>query len=361
MSSKILNLLKILDSIDFPIYVSDISTHKIIHINKKAKREFSDGIVGKTRDSVFKNTINNDEYFIKSILKKYDNDKYIDISILINKSATNVVDEFLNKIIINDENLNKYECMLTSIKRSFEDMKNKSEIYFVFQPKINVQTLKIMGYEVLTRWKHFIYKHISPDEFIPFLISINKIKEFDLFVFKSAFKFQEYLVRNNINQQCSINLSVASFNDINILKNICNLIDKFNISPESITIEILEHDGLGCKQNIKMLRDKGFKISMDDFGMGYSSLSRLYDFEVDELKIAKEFLIDFKENSKKQSILKFIANLSKELNIETVVEGVEKEGTFESIKAMGFLSSQGFFHSKPLNEFNYIEYSINNK
>ena len=250
--------------------------------------------------------------------------------------------------------------MLKCLNNSFEYLKSTSELYLVFQPKTNIKTLNILGYEVLTRWKNKEYGDIAPIEFLPFFIGTNKIKEFDLFVFENAFKFQEELIKNNIYQQCSINLSVESFNDTDILKNICTLVDKYNISPDSITIEILEHKGLEdikqsiCKINI--LKNKGFKLSIDDFGMGYSSFNRLYNFDIDELKIDKELLIDIKNNKKQEIILKNIFNLANELNIETVVEGVETKDIFNLVKSIGFSNSQGHFHSKPLKKDDYIRF-----
>lgn len=362
MKCKIFNIFKILDLINFSVYVSDIETNKIIYINKKAKNECSCDLLGKTRDEIFKNTINHNRFFIKSIIKQYDLDKYMDISIFVNADSTlRVVDEVLNKIIIDDENLYKYECMLTSINRSFEDMKNKSELFLVFQPKINVQTLNITGYEVLSRWKHREYGYISPMDFIPFFISMNEIKEFDLFVIANALEFQKELIENNIYQQCSVNLSIISLNDIDVLNKICDLVDNYNISANSIIIEILEHRGLkyneNTRENLKILRNKGFKISLDDFGTGHSSLSRLYNLEIDELKIAKEFLVDITENIKQKNILKAIFNLASDLNVETVVEGVEKQEIFELIKTIGFSNTQGYFHSKPLKKDEYINFA----
>ncbi|MGL5438782.1 MAG: EAL domain-containing protein [Filifactoraceae bacterium] len=360
MNQKILKLFKILDSLNFPIYVSDIYTNKIIYSNIRSTNILGYDVLGKNSDILFKNELSNKTFLIETISKKYD-DKCIDICIIFNTNSELIqINDFFNKVLKDDQSLSKYEYIAKSLENSFESIKSRSEIYFEYQPKIQNSTLEVIGYEVLTRWNHEKHGYISPLEFLSFFIVSDHIKKFDLFVFEHAFKFQEYLRGIGIYTKCSVNLSVMSMKDTVVINNICNLVDKFNIPTSSITIEILEHDAIDYSKsflkNISKLKQKGFKLAIDDFGIGYSSLDKLYNLDIDELKIAREFILDIDNNSKKASVLKCIADLSINLNIETVVEGIEDEDTFELIKDMGFLNSQGFLHSKSLSKDKFIEY-----
>lgn len=360
MNQKIFKLFKILDSLNFPIYVSDICTNKIIYANIRSIGILGYNVLGKSSDIILKNEISKENFIIEHISKKYD-DKHVDIYIILNTySDLGMINEFFDKALKDEESLSKYEYMTQSLNKSFDKLAITSEIYFEYQPKIQNSTFNIVGYEVLTRWYQNQYGNISPSEFIPFLILSDKIKQFDLFVFEYAFQFQEFIRGLGIYNQCSINLSVMSLNDISVINNICSLVDKFDIPTSSITIEILEHDVIDYNESslkiIKQLKQKGFKLAIDDFGMGYSSLDKLYNLDIDELKIAREFLLDINVNDKKASVLKCISDLSKKLNIETVVEGVEDDDTFNLITSMGFLNSQGYLHSKPLRWNEYIQF-----
>lgn len=366
MNDKLNYICELLDSIELSIYISNFSTNKIVYANKKALKFFDEDIIGtNTIKSIKKLMVSNssNKGFIKSIIYEINTDEYIEIFINYGCDIEiDIVDRLEHTIIKCDKSLYRYKNMLESIKQSFKTIWNKEEMYLVYQPKINIDSLDIVGYEVLCRWNHPKIGGINPTEFIPFIICINKVKEFDLFVFEKSLEFQKYLISQNIFKQCSINLSVISFNDSDVLKRICDLTEKYDIEASNITIEILEHSSLEnnykTKANIKMLKNKGFKISIDDFGTGYSSLSRLYNLEFDELKIPREFILYQEKNNKQEKILQIISNLANELNIDTVVEGVEHKENYDLIKKIGFKNSQGYLHSKPLKNYDFIKYCV---
>ncbi|MGL5244255.1 MAG: GGDEF and EAL domain-containing protein [Sarcina sp.] len=270
------------------------------------------------------------------------------------------LDKDYYKIIQNEENLRRYYCMAYRLNKGIKYLGEIGELYVVFQPQFQVKTNTIKGYEVLCRWNNEELGNINPKEFLDFAKCNNRMYELDLFVFEEAFKFQKYLKEINIDQSCSINVSISTLKKDTFIKDICELVNKYGIDMNTITIEMVEEavldNGKKIKNILNELKHKGINISIDDFGTGYSSLSRLYSAPFDELKIPREFIKDTLIDKRQIKILKIISTLAKSLNLNTVVEGVETIEQYDLIKKLGFKYSQGYFHSKPLNKNEYIEF-----
>ncbi|WP_221372690.1 EAL domain-containing protein [Clostridium perfringens] len=248
------------------------------------------------------------------------------------------------------------------IKRDIKYALINKKLYTVYQPQISSLDNKIKGYETLIRWDHETLGSIPASDIVETLEEIDSIKDLDLYVFESTCKFQSKLIENNIDLQCSVNISINTLKHRGVGSNIYKISKKYNLKQENITLEILENVDIEFSGNaiseIIKLKKYGFKISIDDFGKGYSSINRVLKIPFDQIKIPKDFISDI-PNNKYIAIINSISNFAKTLGAELVIEGVESKEYCDFFKLLDFDVIQGFYFSKALNEKEFLEY-VNN-
>ena len=272
-----------------------------------------------------------------------------------------------NSILMYDDNLKTDLEHINILKKDFINDLLADKFHLVFQPKVCVKTLKIVGFETLLRWKHDKLGEISPCKFVPIAENLGEISSLDLYVFKKSCEFQRYLIDKGIKLKCSVNLSLNTLKSYEKINEILNIYKEYKIPKHLITAEILENVSLNNNAKtisyINLLRENGICISIDDFGTGYSSLSQISNLYFDELKIPREFVIDARTPSK-LAVIEAISILAKKLNVTSVIEGVETYEDFKLFSSLGFDIVQGYYFSKPLTKseiIDYIKVNINNK
>ncbi len=235
----------------------------------------------------------------------------------------------------------------------YRAMGNK-ELYLQYQPQINVETKEIIGFEALLRWNNAEYGLISPEIFIPLAETTGMIVPIGLWVFKTVCEqCKECRKAFNKDYRISINLSLEQLKDSNFIRQISKIIEDTNTVPEHLQIEITESIAFNqdsyVLQRIKEIKDLGITISIDDFGTGHSSLSRLRTFPIDLIKIDMEFVQGISTNShKEKEIVKSIIQLSKNLGMKVLAEGVETEEQYQFLKNEMCDEIQGFYFYKPM-------------
>lgn len=264
-----------------------------------------------------------------------------------------------NSILMYNDDLRTDLENINILKKDFKTDLQSNKFSLVFQPKISVQSLKVIGFESLLRWNHDTLGKISPYKFIPIVENLGEISSLDLYVFEKACKFQKKLLNKGFKLICSINLSLNTLKSYDKICKILKLYHSYNIPSNLITVEILENVSLGSNQktisHINILRSNGISISIDDFGTGYSSLSQISDLYFDELKVPREFVIDARKPNK-LAVIEAISVLAKKLNVISVIEGVETYEDFKLFTSLDFDIIQGYYFSKPLNENQFIKY-----
>lgn len=272
-----------------------------------------------------------------------------------------------NSILMYDDNLKTDLEHMNILKKDFKNDLLTGKFHLVFQPKVCVKTLKIVGFETLLRWKHDKLGEISPCKFVPIAENLGEISSLDLYVFKKSCEFQRCLIDMGIEIKCSVNLSLNTLKSYEKINEILNIYKKYKIPKHLITAEILENVSLNNNAKtisyINLLRENGICISIDDFGTGYSSLSQISNLYFDELKIPREFVINARTSSK-LAVIEAISILAKKLNVTSVIEGVETYEDFKLFSSLGFDIVQGYYFSKPLTKseiIDYIKVNINNK
>ena len=227
-------------------------------------------------------------------------------------------------------------------------LKNK-EFYVLYQPKYNLKTGLCVGAEALVRWKTASGITYLPGDFIPLFEENNFIIKLDNYVMESVCAF---LASSDCKlPTVSVNLSGKTILDEFLIDKYRKLLSKYSVDANKIEIEITESaiiDNFALVQKrVDELKTIGFKISMDDFGTGISSLSRLLDIKVDIIKFDRNFISSSLSNKKGILILKNILSMIKELNLSTVAEGVETKEQLEILRSLNCEIGQGYYFSHP--------------
>lgn len=268
----------------------------------------------------------------------------------------------LNNPVEYSQELKEKYSNIKDLEKDLDDAIENDEIAVVFQPKICATTENVKGFEALARWNHRDKGLIFPNIFIKLAEESGKIHKVDLCILKKACEFEKKLEGLNIYNTCSVNFSVKTLQEEDIVNIVNDIIIETGVKKEKIIIEILENIDLNHNKlvldNITELRKLGFKISIDDFGTEYSSLNRIAQVPFNELKIPKDF-IDIIYSDRQLKVLESVIFMAKLLKTDTVIEGVETEYQYKLFKDLGFNLIQGYYFSKPLKEDEYIQWIRN--
>ncbi|MEG1907959.1 MAG: EAL domain-containing protein [Oscillospiraceae bacterium] len=228
------------------------------------------------------------------------------------------------------------------------------------QPKFDLLTEELVGAEALVRWQHPEKGIIPPDEFIPFFERNGFIADLDIYVWEcTCKKLSEWLGSGGKPFPISVNVSRVDIYNPNLPKLMFSIARKYHISPDLLHIEITEtaytENQQQLIQAVNQFKQYGFIIEMDDFGSGYSSLTMLNDVPVDIIKMDMNFLKSKNTIKKGSSILGFIINLSNELNLPVIAEGIETLEDLTFLRSLGCQYGQGYYYSKPLPFLEFCE------
>ena len=221
-----------------------------------------------------------------------------------------------------------------------------------FQPKHSLSDDSMVGAEALVRWIHPEWGFMSPGEFIPLFEKNGFIRRLDEYVWESVCeKLHEWKTNGYSVVPVSVNVSRADIFQSDLVKTFCGLIEKYEIEPSLLHLEITESAYTDNPEQIistvEELRSKGFIIEMDDFGSGYSSLNMLGEMSLDILKLDMKFIRNQMSKPAERSLLRAIIDMAHALNLKVVAEGVETVEQKERLKSMNCDIAQGYFYAKP--------------
>lgn len=280
------------------------------------------------------------------------------VSLMVDKASTaaEASKGSLNKKVeLYSEKFDQLMIRNEQLKRAVKQALADDEMIPFFQPKVNVNTLKLVGAEALVRWRTKDGKLIPPNDFIPLCEKTGIITELDGIIFEKVLQFlQRNLLAGVECVPISVNFSRLHLLNNHFFDNIMKKVTKYNIPPHLIELEITESAMFDnyemISSFISQLHGGGFSISMDDFGSGYSSLNMLKDIPIDILKIDKEFLNKTINSDRQKIIFSAIAQMANQLKIKVVVEGVEIIENVKLMQEVGFSIAQGYYFAKPMEE-----------
>ena len=248
-----------------------------------------------------------------------------------------------------EENLIRMNHLKQAIR---EDIMSSTNFRVVYQPQVSTVTGEVEGVEALSRWHNIQYGPIRPDEFIPLIEGLNLHKQFGKMVLLNAMKDYDRIVEKyDHHVDLAVNISPIFLFDIDFVDTVKNLIEEARMTPEYLVLEITEDFMIESLDRvnaiIKELKTLGVKFSIDDFGVGYSSLNYLANLDVDELKIDKALIDTLVDSSKSKQMLKTIVDMAKGYNLTIVAEGIETKDQKEIVKRAGCDRIQGFYYARP--------------
>lgn len=252
-----------------------------------------------------------------------------------------------------DEDLKKNRNEVKMIENAFVGAIENREFRVYYQPKVNLKDYTLYGAEALCRWFRN-GEMIPPDKFIPALEQSKAVCVLDFYMLECVCRdIRRWLDEGRSVVKVSVNFSRRHLGDMDLLDSIISCIDKYNVPHKYIEIELTETttdvNFSDLKAIVVGLREAGISTSIDDFGIGYSSLNLIKELPWNVLKIDKSFLPDEKNTgSQKYVMLKHIIALAQDIGLECIVEGVESADQIRLLKDNNCFLAQGFYFDRPI-------------
>lgn len=222
------------------------------------------------------------------------------------------------------------------------------------QPQIDLQTKKIASAEALVRWKHPDKGMISPAMFVPVFENNGFITKLDLFIWEETIKtVAKWRDNHQLMVPLAINLSRADVEKDGMIEKLIDFMEKYQLETKWIKTELTESmysdEDSVIMDRMQKLKDYGFKIAVDDFGSGYSSLHLLKKMPIDIMKIDKSFLeIDADMDIRDEIVIRDVVDMGKHLNLQIIVEGVETKEQSDFLEMLGCDIAQGYYYGGPV-------------
>lgn len=241
--------------------------------------------------------------------------------------------------------------MMHALRAAFE----AERLYIVYQPQVEIGSGKPFGVEALLRWKNDDGELIPPDQFIPIAEYSGLIVNIGEWVLRTACFELVRISELGLQQfRMAVNVSQAQFMHPLFLQMLKRALTDSGISPQNLELEITESMAMTDPElviaNLEKIKEMGVRISIDDFGTGFSSLSQLQKLKVNKLKIDRTFINEICTGTDEGSIAKMIVELSQSLQLEVIAEGVENQLQADTLKTFGCHNAQGFLFAKPQNK-----------
>lgn len=264
-----------------------------------------------------------------------------------------------NRYLFYNEHMGEAILKKLDIENSLRLALVNNELRLHYQPQVDSKSGRIVGFEALIRWESSSYGKISPNQFIPIAEESGLIVEIGNWVFENACLFISK-INNGLTTPLSVSVNVSSVELIqeDFIGKVIKTINKYQVEPSLVGIEITEGTLIESFQlvidKLKYLKQLGFKIYLDDFGIGYSSLTYLKKLPIDIVKIDKSFVKDIEQDNIEKNLLESIIHLTQSIGLKVVVEGVETTEQCEFLKNSNCNFLQGYLISYPLPEEDII-------
>jgi diguanylate cyclase (GGDEF)-like protein len=262
--------------------------------------------------------------------------------------ATDTSVQFYDEVV--DVSKPEWLTLAGQLRRSVE----AGELRLVYQPKIELATGDLTGVEALLRWQHPTRGLVGPEEFIRIAERTRTIGEITAWVLDAALgqlaQWDESIAEV---PRVAVNISTKSLRyEAALPGTVANLLRRHDIEPHRLMLEITETalstDDVAARSVLDMLDAMGVKISVDDFGKGYTGIGYLKHMPVSELKIDKDFVVRMIDDRADHAIVRSVVDLAHRLGLECTAEGIETHAQFEELRAIGCERGQGYYISEPL-------------
>ena len=272
------------------------------------------------------------------------------------KAACDAIrDDYKQCVNVYSDELHAREVYAERLMNDMGEAIASGQFCVYYQPKFNIRGEEpvLCSAEALVRWRHPELGFISPGVFIPLFEQNGLISQLERHIWeRAAAQMREWKDRFGVSIPVSVNVSRIDLYDPNLGQWFAGLMEKYALSPGEYWLEITEsaytEDTAQLLAMVSALREAGFKVEMDDFGSGYSSLNMLFMMPVDALKLDMKFVQNIEKSGKNREIIRVLMNLAGCLGVPTIVEGVEEQEQVDMLKSAGCDIIQGYYFSRPL-------------
>ena len=259
------------------------------------------------------------------------------------------------EIAVYDEAMHEKEMFNARLLKDFETAIKEKQFVVHYQPKYNITGSEplLSSAEALIRWQHPEYGLLPPDRFVPLFEGNGLIQRLDRYVWEEAARqIRDWRDKYGETIPVSVNVSRIDISSADIAATLCKIVRDNSIFERDLLLEITEsaykEDSDDLVEKVRTLRSLGFKIEMDDFGSGYSSLNMLTSLPIDALKLDKLFIDNIERGSKEMRIVEIVLDIAGFLGVPVIAEGVETEAQLNLLKFARCDIIQGYYFSKPL-------------
>ncbi len=272
------------------------------------------------------------------------------------RAACNMIrGDYQNPLMVYDEEMSHREIFHQRLVNDLHSATKEHQFQVYYQPKYDIQCSppRLSSAEALIRWVHPELGMISPGVFVPLFEGNGLISVVDSFVWQEAAKqITVWQEKYGFRLPISVNLSRADVFDPTLVERLSSLVKDNGLDYKDIKLEVTEsaytEKAKELVDMVRLLRELGFEVEMDDFGSGYSSLNMLSEMPIDVLKMDMKFVRNIEFSETDMRLVKLILDIAKYLKLHVVAEGVETRGQYELLKEAGCDLVQGFYFSKPL-------------
>lgn len=278
-------------------------------------------------------------------------------------ASAQIRNNYVKAISYYDGNTHKEALFAERLIHDVHSAIDNKDLVVFYQPKYGIlgDEPVLKSAEALIRWNHPEFGMINPGKFVPLFEQNGLIQHLDHYVWEEAAKqVRRWKDENGVTVPVSVNVSRMDIYDPRLEARLLDILDRNNLEPSDYMLEITESayadDSDQLIEVVERLRGKGFKVEMDDFGSGYSSLNMLTMLPIDVLKLDMQFVKNVHTDEKSLKLIQLIMEIAEFMNVTVIAEGVENEEQYKLLKQAGCDIIQGFYFSKPVSAEEFVEF-----
>lgn len=257
-----------------------------------------------------------------------------------------------------NENKSKESGRSLTLKADLTRALEQHELEIFYQPKVELNTLNIVGAECLLRWNHPLDGVLFPGALIEAAESYNMMNELGYWVLEAAFKGAAKLNQQGITLKISVNMSPTQLYDLDFTETLCDFSELHGVKLSQFELELTEDVALSnsllVKKQISQIRELGIAVAIDDFGKGYSNLGYMREIDIDTIKIDKSFIMEIEQNPVNRAIVEASLLIAQAASCDLVAEGIENIHHLHILREIGIAHGQGFLFSKAVSLADFI-------